>query len=864
MVRSRYPREGHRLAPATLRPLLRVPIPAKYVKAHRLAGMMLSDLDERAWQTFGPAACRELAEDIIRSVARGLHRLGRIADRHVPPIPRGMTLADLELEVRTINRLVSRRIHERPQDLHAMTIRDVLVLRGCGAKTLVDLLTSLEYVNDHREARRALRTEAATTVKHLRAAHRYPRRGHRLAPQTLKELLLDRAPSRLVRGTPFRQARLCDLDETVWEHLSPQAIAQLASSIVTRAALGGHHRTIAQRRVPRSPKGMRLEDLRLENRTHHCLQGAGFADRPEDLGKATVGELLSIKAFGAKCLVDLLTSLETRVAREGKLDKKLTAAARALKKMPEALEIEATDPRLGGLLRAVDAESRTLGEMVDRVLRRRLDPPDPARLGEQLRELRQKVRELSRLPLEEELAQVFAPSSRGRDRQIVAEYYGWDGRGRRTLEQLGKRYGLSRERIRQVCVRAIKRNRGTLAFAPVLDRALRFLGQRFPKALDRLQAEFDASRISAVHLPVQSVQQAAQFLSRRVPFAVVDAGKGRLAVAAKFAKVPQMILGAARQVVTNYGAGTMSEVSRELARRFHKKVGPKLIRETLHAVGDFRWLDAKQTWFRLETLSSYGLPNMIDKILSVTGRIEVGRLRAAMARYRRSGRRLPPTAILLEFCRQVPGVRVEGNTAVSDPPRDWRKVLAGVERKMVQVLKEHGPVLERGAFEELCMHGGMNRFSFNAIVMSSPVITQFSRRVYGLLGTKIDRKALRELIYHRPQSVSRVLKGFGRTKGGMTYLAYRLSKATISGGVISVPAAMTRQVRGRFTLRTPDGRKAGTLIAKDGSGWGLGPALCRSHARQGDYLLLLFDPAKREARIRIGSENILKQVTASG
>jgi hypothetical protein len=860
MTRSRYPREGHRLAPATLRHVLRVPVSAKYLDRAGRAGMMLCDLDGSAWEILGAAACRELAKEVIRTVARALRGPLRIAKRRIPPIPRGMTLADLHLEVRTINCLVAAGIHERPQDLHALTIQDVLRLRGFWAKSLVDLLSSLEYVNEHREARRAVRTEAATTVKHLRAAHRYPRPGHRLAPQTLKEVLLDRLPGRLVRGTPFRGARLCDLDETAWDHLPPQAIDQLAGLIITRTALATHHPTITLRRLPHPPKGMRLEDLRLENRTHHCLERAGFADRPEELGQKSVGELLLLPAFGAKCLVDLLSSLETRVAREGKLDRKLTAAARALGNMPEAREIPFSDPRLGELLRAMDPESRTVGEMIERVLRRRLDPPDPLRLCEQLRELRQQIRQLTRLCLEEELAQIFAPSAGGRDRQIVAQYYGWDGRGGRTLEQLGKKYGLSRERIRQVCVRTIQRDGSQTVFAPVLDRALRFLGQRFPKTLDRLQAEFDASGISAVHLPVPAVQQAAQFLSRPVPFAVVDIGRGRVVVAAKFANIPPMIVRAARQVVTNYGAATVSQVVGELARRFRKKVGPQMVRETLPTVSDFRWLDAAQSWFRLQTLVQYGLPNMIDKILSVTGQIEVGKLRLAMARYRRSGRRLPPARILLEFCRQMPGVRTEGNTVLSDPPRDWRKILSGVERKMVQVLKKHGPVLERGTFEELCIRSGMNRFSFNAIVMCSPVITQFGRSVYGLLGAKVDRKNLKALFRPKPAAAVRVLRRFGRTKGGMAYLAYRLSKAVISGGVVTVPSAMKRQVRGKFTLRTPDGRKAGTLVAKNGCGWGLGPVLRRSNARQGDHLLLVFDTARREARIRIGGESILTQV----
>jgi len=864
MAHSRYPRRGYRIAPATLEEMLQAPVPARFFKGKRDPDLFLCDLDETAWERFDERTCRKLADEVLTMVGRAARTRSMISSRRLPPIPEGMTLADLDLEVRTINCLISAGIHERPQDLQSMAVESVLGIRGFWVKSLVDLLCSLEYVNDHPEARKALRTDAIVSIKHLRAAHRYPRPGHRLAPQTLKEVLLDRIPPHLVRGTRFRGGRLCDLDDTAWEYLSPAVLGRLAGLIVSHAGAAVHHPTIRQRRLPNPPKEMRLEDLRLENRTHNCLTREGYDKRPQNLGKLTVGDLLSIKAFGAKCLVDLLTSLETRVAREGKLDDKLTAEAQALGKMPEVAGIRFTDPRLGGTLRAIDTESDTVAEAVDRLVKRRLDPPDPRGVGERIHHVRDRIRELEDLPLEEELVEIFAPGFSKRDRQIVAEYYGWDGRGGCTLETLGRRYKLSRERIRQICVRSVRQTRDTAVFAPVLDQALAFLAERFPMGLDQLQAELDGTGFSRCRLPVEAIHQAAGFLSRKPHFVIIEIGQRRMAVLPKQAELPRVIVQAAKHVVANFGVGKITEVAAELADLLPGKTAGKLVRETLQALGDFHWLDEKRNWFRLEPLPQYGLPNMIEKVLSVVQRIEVSQLRAAMERHRRSGRSLPPQKILLEFCRQMPGNRVEGNTVISDPPRDWRKVLVGVERGMIEVLTEHGPVMERTAFEELCIRGGMNRFSFNAIVMSSPVIAQYGRSVYGLPVLKIERKLIEDLVARKPGvAPKRVLRAFGETEDGKVFLAYRLSKAAISGGVITIPAAMKRQVKGKFTLRVDAGHKVGTLVAKKGCGWGLGPALRGSHAKQGDHMLLLVDGAKRQANIRIGDKSIFEDIIES-
>ena len=201
---------------------------------------------------------------------------------------------------------------------------------------------------------------------------------------------------------------------------------------------------------------------------------------------------------------------------------------------------------------------------------------------------------------------------------------------------------------------------------------------------------------------------------------------------------------------------------------------------------------------------------------------------------------------------------------VASPLRDWRKVLGGVERGMVDVLVREGPVMERSALEERCAAKGINRFSFSAAVMSSPVIRQFGRSVYGLVGSRIPKKAVRGLARRKPSAVGRVLRGFREADDGSLDLLYRLSKAAISGGVVTVPAVLNRRLRGEYTLRSPDGRTLGTFVTKEGSGWGLGPALRRAEANPGDYLLLRFSADSRDVQLRLGGESLAQAIQSGG
>jgi len=197
------------------------------------------------------------------------------------------------------------------------------------------------------------------------------------------------------------------------------------------------------------------------------------------------------------------------------------------------------------------------------------------------------------------------------------------------------------------------------------------------------------------------------------------------------------------------------------------------------------------------------------------------------------------------------GGGVEGDRIVADPPRDWRETLTGVEARLVAILKERGPVMERGEMEDLCVADGMNRFSFHAFVSWSPVIAQFGHSVYGLLGTKVSDREVRELLQRRraARANHRVLDGHGRTDDGRVWLAYRLSKAASTYAVITIPASLKGVVHGRFEFLDGEGRPIGPLATQAGRAWGLGAFLRKHGARIGDRIVLTLDLKARTAAV---------------
>ena len=460
------------------------------------------------------------------------------------------------------------------------------------------------------------------------------------------------------------------------------------------------------------------------------------------------------------------------------------------------------------------------------------------------------------MTLEQELIEVFAASSPDRNREILIAYYGWEDGRQHTLTEIGARFGITRERVRQVCAKLTKRiDVSSRISTPVMDRTLALIAERLPCSAAKIEAELVAQGLTFVGLNLDSVATGARLLGRNVSFKIVKIEDGKspppddrlLIYPEQFDSVLAAV-DLAKKEVYFHGLTTVERIVRGISAA-GKHVSRDLVREALKLIGGFCWLDEPSGWFRLLRVSKHGLPKAIDKVLAVAGRVTAGQLSAALGRNHRLWKEPPPEKVLLTFCRQMPHVRVEGERIVSDPPRDWTKALTGVEAKLVRVLKTHGPVMERGAMEDLCVAGGMNRFSFHAFISWSPVIAQYGPSLYGLLGTEVPQRQVKELLAERRahRINHRVLDRHGRTDDGKVWLRYRLSKAASTYAVITVPAALKKLVRGRFQLLDPDGRSIGTLATKDGRAWGLGAFLRQQNARVGDCITLTLDLEQRTA-----------------
>jgi len=275
-----------------------------------------------------------------------------------------------------------------------------------------------------------------------------------------------------------------------------------------------------------------------------------------------------------------------------------------------------------------------------------------------------------------------------------------------------------------------------LPAAPVLDAAIAFIRAHTPGLAGDIEGKLQSSGLSALPFRIEGILRAAELFGRPAPFSLTETPKVRL-VHSLSPPALDAIIRAARRAVERRGVATLHAVSAELRGLAPETAGSRLIADLLNGAENIRWLDEAAGWFWLPDVPRNPVVRRVRKVLSVANPVRLAELCAGVARESRLQSDPPPPAVLLELCRQTPGLRVDGESIAAEPAIDPREVLGDLEHAIVEVLVEQGGVMRRADLAVVCRERGVNRSSFYSALSQSPVIAVYPGGLLGVIGAEI-------------------------------------------------------------------------------------------------------------------------------
>ncbi len=426
--------------------------------------------------------------------------------------------------------------------------------------------------------------------------------------------------------------------------------------------------------------------------------------------------------------------------------------------------------------------------------------------------------------------------------QAVMHLLGVAGGRPATLVEAAAATGYTREGARHCLLDLQRRAAQAPPAAPVLEQALALAGEIAPCFDTDYGAALVERGLAGSPLSYATVARCAEALARDPPPSMVLLPVGAL-LHAHHVPIHKGLRGLLRRQARRSGAAQVERCAAMLATSGAPELLARLIRIRVTCDPSFRWIDAGSGWFWVPGVRN---PMLTDfrKLLAVCNPIASDSLHAGVSRFYRRHGSVPPPEELLQWCRQIPGLVVDGNRVAAEPPLDPRQVLAPEELRLWEALRVHGgQVSERVLRAEWVARGG-KLGTLRVIRMNAPFAYRPAPQTYSLRTPDLPAGACRDVLARENESAAIT----AWTPGGRIVILYALTEGRLREPLFRLPNVHWQSLGGEFRLLGPGGQDAGTVDVKT-LGWVRLDALFKqARPQRGMHLELEFDLATRVLR----------------
>ena len=343
--------------------------------------------------------------------------------------------------------------------------------------------------------------------------------------------------------------------------------------------------------------------------------------------------------------------------------------------------------------------------------------------------------------LEQELSSLVLIMKKPRDRKIIISYLGWDGKGKKRLQRVADRFGITRERVRQIVKRFEgrfkKKGEKTIADMPLLRRALSLVKDNIPALASELESRLAESRIGKSDFRIEGIVTAAHVMGQEIPYRVEKIRKirmQRIVIPAEYSSHVLPIMRMAKKEIKFRGVGSVSDIARRFYGASFAGDARRFIAVVLSSLEYFQWLDKEGEWFWFSIARKNHLIKKIKKVLAVLNEITIADLHEGIKRSSRVRGVVPPPDVLLELCRQNEWCSVEGGMIIADPEENFEGYLSGGERELQEIFAKHGPMIAMSEIKRICTERGKGFLTTEQYLLDSPIFKTYGPDLFGLIG----------------------------------------------------------------------------------------------------------------------------------
>jgi hypothetical protein len=330
-----------------------------------------------------------------------------------------------------------------------------------------------------------------------------------------------------------------------------------------------------------------------------------------------------------------------------------------------------------------------------------------------------------------------------RNREIICSYFGFDGLGSKSMDEAGRKSGLTKEMVRQI-INKFKKNLSEIKALDIssVHLAISVIEKEGCNSESNILATLNKQNLLPADYLLDGIMSAAELLELApVGFTLEKINDVRFVMPIEDANLGRNILSAAIKSIAHNGFCKKEELLPMIRMHTPLSEQDKFLDSILGTLESFTWLNKKEGTFFCGVHGRNRLVSRICKIFNQYESITLLNLATAIERSWRkdsnSELRIPSESIIRDVAINLKGVIYANKekTMIDCSQFYYETPLRIFEREIFDLINEsEDKVLREKVIEDELVVTDKDKFNYSMSLNYSPLIQRLSRGVYGLVG----------------------------------------------------------------------------------------------------------------------------------
>lgn len=340
---------------------------------------------------------------------------------------------------------------------------------------------------------------------------------------------------------------------------------------------------------------------------------------------------------------------------------------------------------------------------------------------------------------------------RSRVIDVLKSRFGLDGSPAKTLEIIGQKYNVTRERIRQNQEFGLRKLRTFKPITPILDKVFEILSQYLPVTEIELNKILKERNITKFEWDFKGLQDFYESFGLKQDFFVSKINNIKIISKSSIDDVFRTVMVNINKRISNAGLCSLSECL-NFKEVYLNNLKKETIERFIQTKPMFTWLDDDKEWFTFYA-SRNRLSNLITKAATGSLNVEIDSLFNKIKNYHRLDNVKYSKEVFLNFCKNSFDCEIKDLEILFNSPKSkiseydgyQGNIIAPNEQKIIEIFKKFGPILNWWDLKELASKFEVSEHSLNMMLQFSVLFKRIDRATYVLSNKKLNLKNIKTL-----------------------------------------------------------------------------------------------------------------------